>query len=286
MTCRVGIAQWHAEPGAAGDNLDRALATVGELAGRACEVVVLPELWPSGYDPSRLAADVAACAEPLDGARGRALSDVARLHGVWLFAGSVPEYNGGSVFNTAPVYGPDGALLAAHRKVHLYTPLGEDRVFAAGSEATVVEAGPLGRVGLSICFDGDHFDYSRALRSRGARVVVSMSAYEIAAERWWDLLHPAQALAHGQWWLMANQCGGTGPAALLGGSRVLSPDGLVVAEAPRLRPHVRADGDDCLVVDLDLAAGIEEWDRTSSVLWADARGLTGTAGGRSSAENS
>jgi predicted amidohydrolase len=187
---------------------------------------------------------------------------------VWLFAGSVPELAGGAVFNTAPVYGPDGELRAAHRKAHLYTALGEDLVFTAGDEVTVVDAGPLGQVGVSICFDGDHFGYSRALRSRGARVVVSMSAYEVAAERWWDLLHPAQALAHGQWWLMANQCGGTGPTALLGRSRVIAPDGDVVAEAPRVGSD---DGPHHLVVDLDPAAGIDQWDRTSSLLWSAAR---------------
>ncbi|MGY1809276.1 carbon-nitrogen hydrolase family protein [Blastococcus sp. SYSU D00669] len=266
---RIGLAQWHPRPGATADNLAHALERVAELAGRGCAVVVLPELWPSGYDPASLTADVAASAEPLDGPRGRALAAAAREHGVWLFAGSVPEARDGAVFNTAPVYAPSGDLVAAHRKVHLYT--GEDSVFAAGGEVTVVDAGPLGRAGVSICFDGDLSGYSRALRERGARVVVSVSAYEVAAERWWDLLHPAQALAHGQWWLMVNQCGGSGPTALLGGSRVLTPLGEVVAEAPRVHSG-RADA--LLVVDVDVDGGIAEWDRTSSLLWTAGRKRT------------
>jgi predicted amidohydrolase len=269
VTCRIGLAQWHPRPGAAEENVARAVDLVAELAGRGCAVVVLPELWPSGYDAGRLADDVAACAEPLTGPRGQALAAAARKHGVWLFAGSVPEASDGRIFNTAPVFAPSGELVAAHRKVHLYT--GEDAVFAAGDEVTVVDAGTLGRVGLSICFDGDQAGYSRALRARGARVVVSMSAYERAAERWWDLLHPAQALAHGQWWLMVNQCGGSGPLALLGGSRVIAPSGDVVAEAPRVGA---GNGDALLVADLDLAGGIAAWDRTSSLLWAGARERT------------
>ena len=271
MTVRVGIGQWHAVPGAAPENLETALAVTGALADRGCEVVVLPELWSSGYDHRTLAGDVAGCAEPLDGPRGRALAAAARAAGVWLFAGSVPEQAGGATYNTAPVYGPDGELRAAHRKAHLYTALGEDLVFRAGDEATVVDAGPLGRVGLSTCFDGDHAGYSRALRNRGARVVVSVSAYEVAAARWWDLLHPAQALAHGQWWLMANQRGGTGPTALLGGSRVLAPDGGVVAEAPRSDPDLPTRSPDLLVTDLDLGAALAAWDETSSLLWTATR---------------
>jgi predicted amidohydrolase len=148
-------------------------------------------------------------APPAGSGRGEPLARAGggrRARRAWLFAGSVPEAHDGVLFNTAPVYAPSGELVAAHRKVHLYT--GEDAVFAAGDEGTVVDAGPLGRVGVSICFDGDLSGCSRALRERGARVVVSMSAYEVAAERWWDLLHPAQALAHGQWWLMPTSAAG------------------------------------------------------------------------------
>jgi predicted amidohydrolase len=273
VTCRVGLAQWYPRPGAIGENLARAVELVAELAGRGCAVVVLPELWPSGYDPSGLADAVAASAEPLTGPRGQAMAAAAREHGVWLFAGSVPEARDGVVFNTAPVYAPSGELVAAHRKVHLYT--GEDAVFAAGDEATVVDAGPLGLVGVSICFDGDLSGYSRALRARGARVVVSMSAYEVAAERWWDLLHPAQALAHGQWWLMVNQCGGSGPSALLGGSRVIAPSGDVVAEAPRVHAGI---GEHLLVAEVDVTGGLAEWDRTSSLLWIEGDQLSASAG--------
>jgi predicted amidohydrolase len=42
-----------------------------------------------------------------------------------------------------------------------YTPLGEDAVFTAGAEPTVVDVDGIGAVGLSVCFDGDHPEYAR-----------------------------------------------------------------------------------------------------------------------------
>ncbi|MFI7610274.1 carbon-nitrogen hydrolase family protein [Nonomuraea terrae] len=272
-TARIGIAQWRPEPGRSLSNAATAGRLVAALAARGADLVVLPELWPSGYDARTLAADAGAAAEPLDGPRDRLLRDLAREHRLWLFAGSVPERAEGVLFNTAPVYAPDGERVAAHRKVHLYPTTGEAAVFAAGATATVV-ATPWGPVGLSICFDGDHPGYARALRSRGARVVVSISAYETGAARWWDLLYPAQALANGQWWLMANQCGGAGPSGLLGGSRVMAPDGRTVAEAPRATTGTApapAPEEHLLVADLDLAAGIEAADRDAAPLWEGAR---------------
>lgn len=68
----------------------------------------------------------------------------------------MPELAGDDLYNTSVVYAPDGTLRAAHRKVHLYMPLSEDLVFAAGSGPTVVEVDGVGTVGLSTCFDGDH----------------------------------------------------------------------------------------------------------------------------------
>jgi predicted amidohydrolase len=256
--------------GSVGDprrNLDAALTHIGSLAAQGCELIVLPELWASGYDAGSLAADAAVAAEPIDGERGRQLAAAALRHRVWLFAGTVPEIDqGGRLFNTALVYAPDGSLLARHRKVHLYTPLGEDAVFTAGAEPTVVDVDGIGTVGLSVCFDGDHPEYARALHDLGARVVVSVSAYEAATESWWDILYPANALANGQWWLMANQCGGDGPSALLGRSRIIAPDGSVIAEAPRYD----AAGDEAhlLVASLDLSAAIASAEQDAGALWA------------------
>lgn len=262
-TITFGLAQWLSPCGRPEENLAAAVDHIASLADRGCGFIALPELWPCGYDPSTLARDASSAAEPLDGRRGRRLSQAVREHGVWLFAGSVPELDGKDLYNTAVVYAPDGSLRAAHRKVYLYTPLGEDQIFTAGSSPTVVQVDGIGTVGLSTCFDGDHPDYARALQRLGARVVVSASAYEVAAESWWDILYPANALANGQWWVMTNQCGGD----LLGASRVTAPNGHVLAEGKRLQPG--NDGTDLLVVTFDLANGIEESDENSSALWAE-----------------
>ncbi|RVU23060.1 carbon-nitrogen hydrolase family protein [Streptomyces antnestii] len=263
----IGLVQWHAVPGDPAANLDTALALVAEAAGQGADLVVLPELWASGYDAPRLGAIVAAAAEPVPGPRSDRLAEAARTYGIWLFAGSVPELADGVTYNTTVVYGPDGAVAGRHRKAHLYRPTAEDAVFAAGDEASVVDTDRFGRIGMATCFDGDHAGYARALRERGARVVVMPAAYEAGAERWWDLLHPANALANGQWWITVNQAGGEGDAAMFGRSRVIAPDGTVVCEAPR---H-DAGGPNVVTCTVDLAAGIADADTHSSALWTDTR---------------
>jgi predicted amidohydrolase len=261
-TVTIGLAQWLPKCNSHLENLTEAVKFIGSLADRGCDWVVLPELWPCGYDPGTLARDVDNAAEPIDGPRGDALSAAARANGVWLFAGTVPERDGDDVYNTAVVYDPAGRLAAVHRKVHLYTPLGEEKVFAAGDQPTVVHVDGVGTVGLSTCFDGDHPAYARALNHLGARVVVAPCAYEVGAETWWEILYPANAVLNGQWWVMSNQCG----EELLGKSKIIAPDGSVVAQAAR----VAADyAPELLVATLDLEGGIRKAERESGALWAD-----------------
>jgi predicted amidohydrolase len=267
----VGLAQWL--PGRdAGANLEDALGAIGELARSGAQLVVLPELWPCGYRLESLRDDARRAAEPLDGPRGRALAAAAAEHGLWLCAGSVPELDGGAVFNTAVLYGPTGQLVASHRKVHLYEAGGEPDAFAAGERLTVCRAGGLGPVGLVVCFDGDFPEVAAKLRAAGARIVLEPSAYEEAAETWWERLYPAHAMHNGQWWVLANQCGRAGDTAMLGRSRIVSPLGDVVAEARRVRASGADPGEmELLVQTIDLAAGCARSDDELAALHGGAR---------------
>ena len=130
------------------------------------------------------------------------------------------------------------ALLAHHHRRDARVDRGqegEDRAVGAGERVTVIETDEFGPVGVSICFDGDFPEVARSMRREGARIVLHPSAYETEATTWWETLYPANALANGQWWIMANQAGTNPSGSLLGGSRVISPFGEVIAGATVVR---------------------------------------------------
>jgi predicted amidohydrolase len=260
---RVGIAQWTPgrEPGV---NLHAAETAVRELARRGCGLVVLPELWLCGYRTATLAADARAAAEPVDGAIQQRMAALAAGTGMVLCAGSFPELDGDRIYNTATVYGPAGDLLLRHRKVCLYGA--EPQVFQPGDAITAGDIAGIGRVGLCICFDGDFPETARALRAAGADLVLHPSAYEAAAESWWDTIYPAQALCNGQWWIAANQHGGQDQ--MLGGSRVIAPDGRTAAAAPRHRDLVTTP--ELLVADLSVGEELAAATAAAGLLWSPA----------------
>jgi predicted amidohydrolase len=233
----AACAQWLATPGDLARNLATATRLIGDASLAGADLVVLPELWVCGYDAGTLARDVAAAAEPVPGRRTVALGELARQAGLWLFAGTVPERAAGKIYNTALVFNREGALVARHRKAHLYRST-EHSVFTAGDSLTSFTDSELGHVGVLVCFDGDFPQSAQALAARGADLVILPAAYEWEARAYWDLFYPATALANGQWWVMVNQCGSTPSGTLLGDSKVISPAGQVVGRARRAEPGV------------------------------------------------
>ena len=139
-TTTVGIAQWLPIPGATQRNEETARAAVADLAARGADLVVLPEMWLTGYDPSRLAEHCREAAERLDGPLVTRLRMWAKDQSVTLCAGTIPELDGSRVYNTAVLIDADGEVLTAHRKVHLYRPGGEDAACWSASTATSSKA--------------------------------------------------------------------------------------------------------------------------------------------------
>jgi predicted amidohydrolase len=252
----VGVAQWLASPGEPTQNLSVALGMAERAAALGVELLVLPELWSCGYVPATLADDARRDAEPLSGPRARRLSEAARRHALFFAAGSVPERgDDGHLYDTALVFDPAGRLVARHRKAHLYPPAIEHAVFTPGDRLTTFTDPALGTVGLLVGFDGDVPEVARALARRGARLVLVPSACEVERSTEWELVHPALALVHGQWWVQANQAGSHGSSTLLGASRIIAPTGTVVTAAGEAVPGLAGPAE--LVVhriDLGLAA--------------------------------
>src|SRR6478735_8710300 len=120
-------------------------------AHAVADLFVYPELHLNTVDSAGFVdrqAYMEASAEPLDGPRGRTLSELAGDLGIWLLPGSVLERGtDGRIYNTAVVYSPEGKAVAAYRKVFPWKPY---ETVSSGTDFVVFEMPGCGRVGLSI----------------------------------------------------------------------------------------------------------------------------------------
>jgi predicted amidohydrolase len=234
-------------------NLRQAEELIRTAAARGARVVATPEntdyLGPHGEKVRR--------AEPIDGPTPARFAALARELGIHLLLGSFAERGPDErrCFNTSLLFGPDGARLAAYRKIHLFdvdVPGGvtfrESDTVAPGAEPVVV-ATPLATIGLSICYDLRFGELYRTLVARGAEVLTIPSAFTAATGKaHWETLVRARAIETQCWVLAPGQHGAHDDGGLReshGQSMIVDPWGQVVAQVP--------DGVGFAVAEIDLA---------------------------------
>jgi predicted amidohydrolase len=136
------------------------------------------------------------------------------------------------------VIAADGSIRARYDKIHMFDvnlPTGESwtesAAYAGGAELAVVDT-PLGRMGLSICFDLRFPELYRALVDRGAEVIAIPAAFTVpTGEAHWHVLLRARAIETGCHVIAAAQGGDHADGrATYGHSLVIDPWGKPLAE--------------------------------------------------------
>jgi N-carbamoylputrescine amidase len=144
-TLQLAAIQMVSGNGHVAENLNRAAHLVESAAAQQAQLMLLPELFSTGFE---LNGHAWRSAEPQGGATERWLLDTARQHSCFI-GGSFLERREGDYFNTFALAGPAG-LAGRVRKRHPCAV--EAYVFKAGDDAHVIDT-PLGRVGVAICYD-------------------------------------------------------------------------------------------------------------------------------------
>jgi predicted amidohydrolase len=232
-------------------NLATAEALVEQAASRGALLVGLPE----NFAFLRSEGEPVPEPQDLDGAWVHRMSALARRTHVTLLLGSLPERVAGDrrVRNTSVLLGPDGAILAVYRKIHLFDidlpgmeHLKESKAVLPGDEVVVADSA-LGPLGLSICYDLRFPELYRELGRRGARVLCVPSAFtERTGKAHWEVLLRARAIENLAYVFAPAQVGHHGGGrSSHGQAMIVDPWGAVVAQVP--------DGEGIALAELDFA---------------------------------
>ena len=214
-------------------------------------------------------------AEPVDGPTHQRLARLAADCGITLLVGSVAERcDDTKAYNTSLLFGPNGALLAQYRKMHLFdvdlsatggVSFKESSTTARGRELVVADTS-VGCVGLSICFDLRFPEVYRSLCDQGATILAVPSAFTLMTGKdHWHTLLRARAIENQAWVVAPGQWGPHDDQGLrmsYGHSLIVDPWGTVVAEcgdgegfciaeldpdrAPRIRSQIPMNDNRCL----------------------------------------
>lgn len=241
-----------------GIDRDRNLARVEHLVAEAARAGATLVLLPENVAQMGLREEDKLHIAETDGSGPiqQLFSELARQHKLTLAGGTYPARaeHGPRVRARLPLYGPDGQLLAAYDKLHLFDVLlpdgresyRESRGIEPGEQIVTVPVADA-VIGCSICYDLRFPELYRALMAQGANVLVVPSAFTATtgAAHWHTLLR-ARAIENQCFVIAANQGGQhENGRATYGHSVIYDPWGECLAEA--------GTGEAVIVAELDFA---------------------------------
>lgn len=228
----AAVVQFNPVPDDVAGNLARISAMVRRAAAGGAKLVVVPETATTGYF---IADRLDRLAEPEDGPSATALAALAGECGLYLAVGMAIVADR-SYYDAQLLFSSDGKRVATYRKVHLFSA--EREWYGAGDTPVVVDT-PLGRIGMSICYDLMFPEYIRRLVDDGAEIVINSTNWisnDFQRGMGWtgeavESLARTRALENGVWLVMANCIGPESSFESLGHSCIVSPSGKVLASA-------------------------------------------------------
>ena len=223
-------------------------ATVGRMVGEAMkadcppEVIVLPELWSTGYDLERAGE----LASPMGGDDASFLGELAVRYHVSFVGGSVLAEKGGRVYNRAQVVDSEGKYVAGYDKIHLFRLMAEDKYLAQGESPLSFSLGGM-RCASVICYDIRFCELIRRLAVEGAEVLFVSAEWPLPRSGHWTTLLRARAIENQMYVVACNRCGVTGQEVFAGNSMIIAPDGAVLAHADTGEAVIHAELDPACV---------------------------------------
>ncbi|MDX2345813.1 MAG: carbon-nitrogen hydrolase family protein [Legionella sp.] len=167
------------------------------------------------------------------------LGALAAKYKLWVIAGTMPlKAPNGKVFASSLVFNAEGLQVARYDKIHLFdvqvsdTEIhAESKTIASGKNAILVDT-PIGRIGLSVCYDVRFPELYRCLLDKGAELFTVASAFTATtgAAHWHTLLK-ARAIENMCYVLASNQVGlHENARETYGHSLIINPWGDIIAE--------------------------------------------------------
>jgi predicted amidohydrolase len=215
--------QFNVKRGDVDHNRKRAVACIRAAAEAGAKLVILPEMWPTSFVETVTDSLLEASREAEEAVIG--LSKDYRA----VVVGGGLDRQDGQIFNRALVV-DSGKVLGSYRKIHLFSPHGENRHMSAGHEPLIADTS-LGRIGVLICYDIRFPELVRYYFYRNVDILAVPSQWPEARAEHWRVLLKARAIENE---MFVAGCNRTGVESSLktnenlhfpGDSRIIDPMG-------------------------------------------------------------
>jgi predicted amidohydrolase len=239
----VGLAQISSKRADKATNINKIEKVTLKAKKQGAELVVFPELSLTGY---MVRDQVYELAETIPGPSTNAIENIAKKARVHIVFGmpELSEQTQATIHNSAVLVGPKG-VIGKYRKMYLptHSVFEEKRYYRPGYQAATFDT-TLGKIGLIICYDIYFPEVTRLARLKGAQLILCISASPAVRRAFFETLTMARAIENTSFLAFVNRVGIEDGLQFWGGSRLVGPNGRVLAQA-------KYDDEDLVICDVD-----------------------------------
>ncbi len=204
----------------------QAVAMIEKAIQDGPDVIVLPELWNTGFFPENVKKLADLKGEP----SCSFLSELAAKYRINLVGGSIASKEDDRIYNINYVFDRKGKIISRYKKIHLFSPSGEDNYFKHGNEISVYEIDGI-KAATIICYDLRFVELVRILALKGVQILFIVAQWPHPRLEHWQILLKARAIENQLFIAAVNTVGKAKELIFCGNSMLINPWGKVLADA-------------------------------------------------------
>ncbi len=209
-------------------NNKKVIKMITAAAERGADLIVLPELFNTGYNMDLIGNDWDTYVEDYNGETVQGLCNIASKLKIHICATIAFKNNVKGIKTISSLFINDlGKIIGKHDKIQLW--LNERKYFRTGNNLNVFNS-KWGKIGLVICYDMIFPEIIRNLVLKGAEIILLSAAWGNLEE--WDRILPARAMENTIFIAGTNRVGIEKDLKMFGKSKVINPYGRCLIEAP------------------------------------------------------
>ena len=206
-------------------NRDSLEKMFGELKPMAGDIIVLPEMYATGFTMNTFLS------EDIMGENALNSSFLLRKSSEFkcCIIGGIATQNNNLFHNESVASFPNGKLVS-YKKNNLFPLANENQTYSSGKELTTFEWNSW-IVGMSICYDLRFPEIYRGLATKGANLMVNIANWPIDRIDHWMTLLKARAIENQSYIVGVNRIGTDPNSNYNGRSMLIDPMGSIILDA-------------------------------------------------------
>ena len=213
---KISILQFKPIFGEIKENFDTVTRLIDNIANDLPDVILLPELWSTGYYPKPLQN----FSDHNGYETSNFLATTAKKYNINIIGGTVIVDEDNKFYNRCFIFDRCGKNLAIYDKIHLFSMTNENDVFAAGNKIPIFNIDGI-KSGITTCYDLRFPELFRKIALNKVSMIFLPAAWSLKRLEHWQILTRARAIENQIFIIAANSAGH---------SVIVDPSGKILSE--------------------------------------------------------